>query len=81
MGREFRAPARAAVPPKSVARILRVGRAVKPFARDDGRRWADIAQDCGYYDQAHLNRDFRTFAGGSPSDFIGRLLPDGGVLG
>ena len=46
--------------------------------RDDGRRFAEIAHDCGYYDQAHMNRDFREFAGVSPSQYVGRLLPDGG---
>ena len=27
--------------------------------RDGGDRWADVALDCGYYDQPHLNREFR----------------------
>ncbi|HEV2676057.1 MAG TPA: helix-turn-helix domain-containing protein [Aliidongia sp.] len=73
---------RIGLPPKSIARVLRFSRAVALFSRDDGRRWADIALDCGYFDQAHLNREFREFAGSTPGDFIGRLLPDqGGVIG
>jgi AraC-like DNA-binding protein len=64
--------------PKPAARVLRFRRAVGLIERDDGARLAEIAQDCGYYDQAHLNRDFRAFAGSSPSDHLARRLPDGG---
>jgi len=63
--------------PKPAARMLRFRRAMELLERDDGARLAEIAQDCGYYDQAHLNRDFRGFAGSSPSDHLGRRLPDG----
>ncbi len=65
--------------PKSFARVLRFERAADLLARDDGVRFAEIAYDCGYCDQAHLNRDFRQFAGTSPEDYVGRLLPGGGV--
>jgi len=64
--------------PKAFSRVLRFERATERLARDDGSRFAEIAQDCGYYDQAHMNRDFREFAGVSPSQYVGRLLPDGG---
>jgi AraC-like DNA-binding protein len=62
--------------PKLFARILRFHRAVGMMGSGPG--WAEIALDCGYYDQAHLIRDFNQFAGSSPSEFARRRLPDGG---
>jgi AraC-like DNA-binding protein len=64
--------------PKPAARVLRFRRVLELLERDDGARLAEIAHDCGYYDQAHLNRDFRAFAGSAPGDHLGRRLPDGG---
>jgi AraC-like DNA-binding protein len=66
------------MPPKPIARVLRFQHALERFKGDDGTSFADIAENCGYYDQAHLNRDFRAFAGASPTDYLARRLPDGG---
>jgi AraC-like DNA-binding protein len=66
------------VPPKVLARVLRFERVVELLQRDDGTRFAEIAYSCGYADQAHLNRDFRAFAGDTPSGYLARRLPDGG---
>ncbi|MDW5595693.1 helix-turn-helix domain-containing protein [Conexibacter stalactiti] len=65
------------LPPKTLARIVRFNRVVGLLQQDDGARLAEIALHCGYYDQAHLNRDFRAFAGDPPSAFFARRLPDG----
>jgi AraC-like DNA-binding protein len=64
------------VPPKTLARILRFNRAVELMPTP--LSWAEISQACGYYDQAHLVRDFQQFAGSSPTEFARRALPDGG---
>jgi AraC-like DNA-binding protein len=66
--------------PKVVARIFRFRRAVRLLERVDDISLADLALECGYFDQAHLNRDFRQFAGCTPVGFGARRLPDGGGL-
>lgn len=53
-------------PPKLVARMLRYRHAVDLAMADPHRSWAAIAVDAGYYDQAHLHRDVRAFAGVTP---------------
>ena len=68
------------LPPKTVARILRFHRAVELLQRPAAPGFAELAFTCGYYDQAHLNRDFRQFAGTSPGEFARRIVPGGGVL-
>jgi AraC-like DNA-binding protein len=63
--------------PKTVARIMRFERVTSTLRAQRGAGLAQIAYDCGYADQAHLNRDFRAFAGTTPTDFVARLLPGG----
>lgn len=65
--------------PKTVARLLRFEKAVG-LIESQTSTLADIAVDCGYYDQAHFHRDFRQFAGCTPAAFRERLVPDGGVI-
>ena len=55
------------LPPKALARILRFERAAERLRR--GADLADAALDSGYYDQAHFNRDFRAFAGLTPTEY------------
>jgi AraC-like DNA-binding protein len=64
--------------PKTVGRVLRFDRAVTALRASAGGL-AEIAFDCGYFDQAHLNRDFRELAGTTPTAFLGSSLDSGGV--
>jgi AraC-like DNA-binding protein len=67
--------------PKRAARVMRFARAVRCLERVSKPRWAEIAADCGYYDQAHLHRDFRQFAGVTPADYFAGRPPNYGVPG
>jgi AraC-like DNA-binding protein len=66
------------LPPKVMARIIRFSRVTGLLKTNQVNNWVRIANQCGYYDQAHLIRDFREFAGSTPGEFLGRMLPDGG---
>jgi AraC-like DNA-binding protein len=54
--------------PKQLARILRFRHAATRF-RSGVKDHARVALDCGYYDQAHMIRDFRDLAGTSPARY------------
>jgi transcriptional regulator GlxA family with amidase domain len=54
--------------PKQLARILRFRHAADILSREN-QDLTTIALDCGYYDQAHLNRDFRQLAGTTPAKY------------
>ena len=58
------------VAPKLLARIVRF----QGVLRGSGD-WAAVAQACGYYDQPHLIRDFKEFAGEPPAAYFARRHP------
>jgi AraC-like DNA-binding protein len=65
--------------PKTFARVVRFSRAVALIHSGERRSFVGIAHECGYFDQAHMIREFREFAGTTPAEFAGRVISDGGV--
>ncbi|MFC5724578.1 helix-turn-helix domain-containing protein [Streptomyces gamaensis] len=66
--------------PKTVARIARMQRAVCLSCTTGWSSWADVAAASGYADQPHLNRDFRTLAGLTPTAYHALATEWRGVL-
>jgi AraC-like DNA-binding protein len=53
--------------PKACARLLRFEHAVELLGAP-GASPSSVAAEAGYYDQAHLDRDCRQFAGCTPTE-------------
>ena len=60
--------------PKSYAKILRFSKAYRLREARPDLTWTEIACLSGYFDQMHLIRDFKTFAGVNPSVIEQQLL-------
>jgi AraC-like DNA-binding protein len=56
--------------PKLFCRVRRFQQVLKLVHSGGEVDWADVAADCGYYDQAHFIHDFRAFAGINPTTYL-----------
>lgn len=65
---QFRA--KVGLTPKMYARICRFRRATSALAQAAAPDWAQLALDCGYFDQSHLIHDFQEFSGSAPESFL-----------
>lgn len=70
--------------PKAAARVVRFDRARRLLQRRAvaGCKLdlAGLAAHCGYYDQAHLDADFRALAGSPPTTWLARESPQFRIL-
>jgi AraC-like DNA-binding protein len=58
------------ITPKVTARIMRFERATQLLKRPGGCALVDVAAACGYSDQAHLTREWRSLAGTTPAAWL-----------
>jgi transcriptional regulator GlxA family with amidase domain len=68
LGRLFRE--RLGFGPKPLARLGRFQRVLRALEAPGRHTLAAVAAQAGYFDQAHLGRDFRLFAGVSPARYL-----------
>lgn len=61
--------ARVGLTPKLFCRVHRFQTALRLIEGPRPIRWTEVALACGYFDQAHLIRDFKAFAGLTPGAY------------
>lgn len=59
--------------PKMFSRLMRFSRATDLARADCRANWASIAAEAGFYDQAHLIKEFLSFTGATPEAFVHEL--------
>ena len=58
------------ISPKMYCRVVRFRNVYDAMSNESSLNWIRIALDSGFFDQPHLIRDFRQFAGESPTAFL-----------
>ena len=61
--------------PKEFTRIIRFQRALYILQNNPKISLTQLAFECGYYDQPHLIKEFKTFSGCTPTEFIATCSP------
>ncbi|WP_327130622.1 AraC family transcriptional regulator [Streptomyces sp. NBC_01343] len=64
--------------PKMSARVLRFHRAARLLTRE-GVHLTEVTEACGFYDQAHLNREFRALAETTPGRMAAARVAEGAL--
>ena len=63
------------ISPMALARVVRFQRFLSLAKECPNMNLTDASMECGYYDQSHFIKDFRAFAGVSPSSFLEEKHP------
>ena len=69
------------MPPKRVARLVRFDRVMCHLKAGGREDWGELAHRFGYFDQSHLNREFRSFTGGTPTEARSGVAELGALFG
>jgi AraC-like DNA-binding protein len=56
--------------PKTISRIVQLNHFISYKSSQPAKTLTDCAYECGYYDQAHIIKSFRQFAGISPKNYF-----------
>lgn len=59
--------------PRAWRRLARLRACLRALRERPALRWADLAVDGGFYDQAHLVNEFRALCGMTPTEYLGTV--------
>jgi len=61
--------------PKDYLRIVRFQKTLYTLQTQPNVNFAQLAYDCGYFDQAHFIKDFKQFSGYTPTEYMAICVP------
>lgn len=61
--------------PKEFLRIVRMQRALFLLQQDAGMSFAQVAYECGFFDQSHMIKEFKIFSGYTPAEYLSACAP------
>lgn len=61
--------------PKEFLRIVRMQRALLMLQQQADVPFAQVAYECGFFDQSHMIKEFRLFSGYTPAEFLSVCAP------
>jgi AraC-like DNA-binding protein len=61
--------------PKVFCRVRRFQHVLETVHQRAAIDWAQVALECGYYDQPHFIHDFQSFAGLTPGEYVAAATP------
>lgn len=56
--------------PKLFHRIVKFNQVLNHIDPVQPVNWTEVTHHCGYYDQAHFNKDFTAFSGLNPTSYL-----------
>lgn len=61
--------------PKTLYRVCRLQRILNQIEQTPDPNWARLAQQCGFFDQSHFNREFKSFVALTPTEYLASRGP------
>lgn len=61
--------------PKEFSRTIRFQRALHILGNNQQTSLTALAYECGYFDQSHMIKEFKTLSGYTPSEYLAACLP------